>query len=207
MFPDAAGLQDVNLSFESSVSETTHATRLVQTPPMKRAESNYPPVNIPSAHLVKKRSTILFRIKEHDFLPKPKDILVKFVPIKQSLVSGRSNGDFKKNFAELTNNFRNSPSAISITIPIEGRTWRHIPCQGNLSRRSVQTSSKMVLRDTPNLCEAQGTIPGQTLVNECSTGFDQTINWTFDEEKTCLQNGTNKFCFDCCLDESMRSRL
>ena len=62
VFPDAAALQDVNLSFESSVSETSYATRLmVKAPAMRRSESNYPPVNILLARLVKKKKGQLFR--------------------------------------------------------------------------------------------------------------------------------------------------
>ena len=94
VFPDAAALQDVNLSFECSVSETTCATRLmVKTPLMRRSESNYSSEQTFGTSR-EKRSTILFRIMEYDFLPKPKDIPVKVVPIKQSLVSGRLNSDF-----------------------------------------------------------------------------------------------------------------
>ena len=61
---------------------------------------------------------------------------------------------------------------------------------------------KMVLRHAPNLRESQGAILGQTLVNECSTGFDQTVNWTFDEEKTCLQKRDQQ---DSCLIVSRRN--
>ena len=33
-------------------------------------------------------------------------------------------------------------------------------------------------------------------------GFEETVNWTFDDWKTSLQNGTNKIRFEYCIVEN-----
>ena len=69
---------------------------------------------------------------------------------------------------------------LPVSIPIERRTRRHVPCGKNTSEESFNISSKAakVLRHVPDIRERNGAIHWKTLVNQCSKGFDQRVNWT-----------------------------